>query len=165
MSRFLGTQPDIIWSKPCAEMLKEVVRLMNAQNPRALLGLSPVEQEDVNRYMQWAWESCREVKLLPEGSIGLKWPPIEAMLNEWPRTHRVKWIEEVVDIQFLRDQAIKRSEQQSTDILFDPSTNAPPFVKPSGSSGPRILDPFVARLVSGHSFTAAVDQSNSELLG
>lgn len=37
---------------PCAEMLKEVVRLMNAHNPHALLGLTPIEQEDVNGYMQ-----------------------------------------------------------------------------------------------------------------
>ncbi|EGU12461.1 putative RNA binding protein [Rhodotorula toruloides ATCC 204091] len=125
----------VIWSMPCAEMLKEVVRLMNTHNPRALLGLTPLEQEDVNRYMQ-AWNHRREEKLLSNGSIGHEWPPSEAMLEYWSRTHRVEWIQEVVSIEFVRDQAIKRIKQQSTDILFDPSTKAPPFVKRSGRKHP-----------------------------
>lgn len=44
-------EPDIVWSMPCAEMLKEVVRLMNAHSHERV-GLSQERQEDVNRFMQ-----------------------------------------------------------------------------------------------------------------
>ncbi|BGO89501.1 hypothetical protein JCM10020v2_001133 [Rhodotorula toruloides] len=144
-------EPEVIWSMPCAEMLKEVVRLMNAHNPHAPLGLTPIEQEDVNRYMQLAWNHRREGKLLPNGSSAAEheWPPTEAMLEHWPRTHRVEWIEEVVSIEFVRDQAIKRVKQQSTDILFDPSTKALPFVKRSGRKHPETHRFTVADCLAG----------------